>query len=143
MSRSWIAALLLSVTFATTAAAQQLPPGKWWRRPEVVRVLGLSAEQQTRLDTIFRAAAGDLIDARGDVEKLNIALRGELDQPQLNKQTIQRITRSLNEARSRLFEREMLMLVDMRGVLTDPQWQRLREQLERRRNLPRQGPRGQ
>lgn len=133
VTRRWIAAAVLAAAIATSAAAQQLPPGKWWRRPEVVRVLGLSPEQQTRLDTIFRGASDQLIDARADVEKLNNALRGELDRPQLNKPAIQRITRSLNEARSRLFEREVLMLVDMRAVLTEPQWSRLREQLDRRR----------
>lgn len=143
MSRTWIASLILAAAITTSAAAQQLPPGKWWRRPEVVRVLALSPEQQTRLDAIFTAASADLIDARGDVEKLNIALRAELDQPQLSRQNIQRITRSLNEARARLFEREMLMLVDMRGVLTEPQWRRLREQLERRRNMQRPGQRRQ
>jgi Spy/CpxP family protein refolding chaperone len=135
-----MAALLFAAAVATSAGAQQLPPGKWWRRPEVVRVLGLSAEQQTRLDAIFRAASDDLIDARADMEKLNNALRGELDQTQLNKPNIVRITRLLNEARGRLFEREMLMLVDMRGVLTEPQWRQLREQLDRRRESLRRGP---
>jgi Skp family chaperone for outer membrane proteins len=143
VNRTWIAALVLSAAVATSTAAQQLPPGKWWRRPEVVRVLALSPDQQTRLDAIFNAVSADLIDARGDVEKLNVALRAELDQPQLSRPNIQRITRSLNEARARLFEREMLMLVDMRGVLTEPQWRRLRQQLERRRNLQRPGQRRQ
>ena len=140
MTKKTILAALTAVLLATSLTAQtQLPPGKWWRRPEVVNVLALSEEQQTRLDNVFRNAANELIDARAEVEKLNVALRGELDQPQLNRSRIQQLARSLNEARGRLFEREVLMLVDMRGVLTEPQWMKLRTELERRRaNMPQQ-----
>lgn len=115
------------------AAEAQLPPGRWWRRPEVIQRLNLSAEQQDRLETISRTAANDLIDLKGSVEKLNIALRGELDQAQLNRQAIQSVAARLNEARGRLFERELMLLVDMRGVLTDAQWNTMRRHLEQMR----------
>jgi Spy/CpxP family protein refolding chaperone len=124
--------LLFVILLIAAAAAQgQLPPGKWWRRPEIVRQLALTEEQQTRLDQVFRGAANDLIDLRGEVEKQTVALRGEIDQPQLNRANIRSIAARLNEARGRLFEREVMMLVDMRGVLTDPQWNRMRAVLDR------------
>ena len=130
--RRRIALLLTAVAFiAGSALAQaQLPPGKWWRRTEIVNQLGLTEEQQNRLETVFRGAANDLIDLRAQVEKANIALRGELDQPQLNRQAIQRVANRLSEARAHLFERELMMLVDMRAVLTDAQWQRMRAFLD-------------
>jgi hypothetical protein len=121
------AALLL----ATLSAGAQLPPGKWWRRPEVIQQLGLTDDQQQRLDVVFRNSANDLIDLRADVEKQSVALRSELDQAQLNRANIQRVAARLNEARGRLFERELMMLIDMRGVLSDPQWSRMRAQIER------------
>ena len=126
-------ALLLAVALLTAAAvsAQQLPPGKWWRRPEVVQLLNLSDEQQSRLESIFRGAANDLIDLKAEVDKQNIALRGELDQPQLDRAAIRRISTRLNDARGRLFEHELMMLIDMRSVLNDAQWNRLRNQLDR------------
>ena len=126
-------ALLFAVVLLTAAAvsAQQLPPGKWWRRPEVVQLLNLSDEQQSRLESIFRGAANDLIDLKAEVDKQNIALRGELDQPQLDRAAIRRISTRLNEARGRLFEHELMMLIDMRSVLNDAQWNRLRNQLDR------------
>jgi hypothetical protein len=37
----------------------------------------------------------------------------------------------LSDARTRLFERELMMLVDMRAVLNDSQWDRMRSQLDR------------
>ena len=46
---------LLTAAFATSAFAQNLPPGKWWRRPEIVQILNLAEEQQDKLETIFRS----------------------------------------------------------------------------------------
>jgi hypothetical protein len=44
---------------------------------------------------------------------------------------VQRIAARLSEARGKLFEREVMMLVDMRGVLNDPQWMKMRTFLDR------------
>jgi len=120
--------VILTLATAGPALAQGsgLPSGKWWRKPEVVQQLALSQEQQQKLDSTFRAAASQLIDLKADVEKRSIELRGELDQPQLNRQDIQRLAIRLNEARGKLFERELMMMVDMRGMLNDDQWSKLR-----------------
>jgi hypothetical protein len=121
----------LTLVVATSAFAQNLPPGKWWRRAEIVQSLNISEEQQNKLETIFRTASSDLIDLRGDVEKQNIVLRGDLDQSQLDRATIRRDAQRLSDARTHLFERELMMLVDMRAVLNDSQWDRMRNQLDR------------
>jgi len=132
--RKPVALLILAVGLITaTATAQQMPPGKWWRRPEIMRTLALTSDQQSRLDVIFRSAANELIDQRADIEKLSIALRGELDQQQLSRANLQRLAQRLGEARGKLFEREVMMLVEMRGVLNDDQWSRMRDHLDRPR----------
>lgn len=126
--------ILFAVAFLACTAlahAQQLPPGKWWRRPELIQQLQLTADQQERLDEVFRGAANELIDTKADVEKLHVAIRGELDRPQLRKGELQRLAGQLSAARGRLFERELMMLVDMRAVLTDQQWTRIRTFLDR------------
>jgi hypothetical protein len=123
------AAALLAATLI--AEAQQLPPGKWWRREEVVRQLELTRDQQDKLDEVFRRAADDLIDAKAGVEKLQIALRGELDRTQLRRQELQRLAAQLTAARGKLFEHELMMLADMRGILNQEQWTRLRMHLDR------------
>ncbi|HEX9984365.1 MAG TPA: hypothetical protein VGF69_13945 [Thermoanaerobaculia bacterium] len=138
MTRKWVvaAAMLFAATLAN--AQQQMPPGKWWRMPKVVQLLQLSATQQSQLDGIFGKTAEDLIDLKAAVEKASLALRGQLDAPRINRTELQQTARRLNEARGRLFEREVLMLADMRAVLSDQQWTRLRAELEQRQ---RQGPR--
>ena len=131
--RVLFAALLMAatLTLASIAEGQQMPPGKWWRREEVARQLELTRDQQDKLDEVFRSAANGLIDARADVEKLQIALRGELDRVQLRRQELQRLAGQLSQARGKLFERELMMLADMRGILSDEQWNRLRTFLDR------------
>jgi hypothetical protein len=126
-------ALTALLTLVASAALAQinLPPGKWWRRPEVIRFLNLSEDQQDGLEKVFISSASDLIDLRGDVEKQSIALRAALDRPQLDREQVRQIAQRLNEARGRQFHRELMMLVDMRAVLTDPQWNRMRNTLDR------------
>jgi len=130
---------LIALFIGATAFAQ-LPPGKWWRRPEIVQTLSLSDEQQDRLESIFRASAVDLIDLKADVDKSAIALRGELDRPQLDRAAIHRVALHLSEARGRLFDRELMMLVEMRSVLSDQQWNRMRNALDRLDQRPQQRP---
>lgn len=137
MKRLAVAILFL----ATTVIAADLPPGRWWRQPAIVQMLVLTDDQQSRLESIFRGNANDLIDLKAEVEKSNIALRGELDRPQLDRAAIRRVAVRLNDARARLFERELMMLVDMRSVLNDTQWNRLRSELDRVNRGQQQRPR--
>ena len=133
--------MMMLVAATLVVEAQQLPPGKWWRRDEVVRQLELTRDQQDKLDEVFRRAADHLIDAKANVDKLQIALRGELDRAQLRRQELQRLAAQLTQARGKLFEHELMMLADMRAVLTEQQWARLRAELERRRDRDQQQPR--
>ena len=139
MKRALIALAVLACAAIAEGQGQGMPPGKWWQRPEVIQQLQLTNDQQARLDEIFRAAANELIDAKGDVEKLQIAIRGELDRTPVRKAELLRIANQLSAARGKLFERELMMLVDMRGVLNEQQWTRARQFLDRvqeRRQMP-------
>jgi Spy/CpxP family protein refolding chaperone len=118
--------------FTWQAAGQDLPPGRWWRNAQVAEKLALSAQQQEQLDDIFQASANELIDRRGEMEKALVALRAELDQNQPNRGNLQRLAARLSDARGKLFERELMMLADMRGALTDEQWSKLRQHARQR-----------
>lgn len=143
MKKMMIAAFVLLNAAASWAVPQGppsggMPPGKWWRRPEVVQRLKLTREQQDRLDQAFKQTATQLVDLKADVEKRSIELRNELDDAQPKRQDVQRLAARLSEARARLFERELMMLLDMRGVLTPEQWRDVRLLMDRRGDGPRQ-----
>lgn len=139
MIRKLLVAAALMVAAAVLEAQGPPPPGgplphgKWWRRPEVAENLDLTREQQQKLDEVFNAASTELIDTKAEMRKLEIQLRSELERTQLRRQEIHRIATQLNAARGKLFERELMLLVDMRSVLEDSQWMRLQEEMEERR----------
>ena len=43
-------ALVAAFAVASFASAAELPPGKWWRNPQIAQRLDLNAGQQARLD---------------------------------------------------------------------------------------------
>ena len=50
--------ITLATLFVAAGAFAQLPPGKWWRRPEIVRTLNLTDEQQDHvLAALFLSCA--------------------------------------------------------------------------------------
>ncbi len=132
---SVVLALLLTAPLAV--AQESLPSGKWWNRPEVVRQLNLTPQQQSSLEGVFRQHANGLIDLRAEVQKRSIDLRSELDRQQLNRDAIQEAARKVGDARSKLFERELRLLVDMRAELTAEQWNRFRRVLNAREGVQR------
>lgn len=141
MKRFLVAVALLACAAGAYGQGPGMPPGKWWQRPEIIQELQLTNDQQQRLDEIFRGAANELIDAKAAVEKLQVAIRGELDRPQIRRAELMRIAGQLSDARGKLFERELMMLVDMRGVLNDQQWVKMRHHLDRMQEN-RMRPRG-
>jgi Spy/CpxP family protein refolding chaperone len=122
MAILWLALASAAVGFAQ---ADLVPPGKWWRQPRLVEELALTDEQQSRLDAAFQNSAAELIDLKAEVEKRGLALRQQIDQAQVNRQELQRAAANLSQARARLFERELMMFIDMRSVLSPDQWRRM------------------
>ncbi|MFN2237931.1 MAG: Spy/CpxP family protein refolding chaperone [Thermoanaerobaculia bacterium] len=129
--------VVLLMTSMTEAEGQQLPPGKWWQRPEVVTRLGLTPDQRGRLDEVLRRSAPELVELRDEMESSASALREQLDRPNLDREAVRKAAEDVSSARARLFERELMMLVDMRRELKDEQWNRFRALIESR---PGQGP---
>jgi Spy/CpxP family protein refolding chaperone len=128
---------VLLIASMTEAGAQQLPPGKWWHRPEVISRLGLTPAQRERLDDVLRRSAPELVELRDEMERNASALREQLDRPDLDREAVRKAAEEVSSARARLFERELMMLVDMRRELRDEQWNRFRALIESR---PGQGP---
>lgn len=135
MKRMLLALALFGLTTSAIAqpASPGFPAGKWWERPAVIDRLKLSTDQRGKLDEVFGANADQLIDLRADVERLSISLRAEMDRQRVDRAVVQKTTARLNDARAKLFEREILMFVDMRQVLTEEQWATFRNVLDKQR----------
>ncbi|MFN2443671.1 MAG: periplasmic heavy metal sensor, partial [Thermoanaerobaculia bacterium] len=100
--------LILLFSSMPHASGQQLPPGKWWHRQEVVSRLALSPDQRERLDQVLDRSTPELIALRSQVEKNADTLRNQLDRPELDRDAVRKAAADVSAARARLFERELM-----------------------------------
>jgi Spy/CpxP family protein refolding chaperone len=109
------------------------PPGRWWTDPALVQRLGLTADQQKRIDTLFQQNRLKLIDMSAGVQKEEAILEPllEADRPD-ESQVLAQIDR-IAQARAELEKANARMLLGFRGVLTLEQWKKLQAEEPPRR----------
>ena len=124
-------------------------PGRWWNNPEMARKLGLSADQQRKMDDIFQQNRLKLIDLNASLQKEEAVMDPlmQADQPDEGK-ILSQIDR-VAQARAELEKANARMLLGIRRVLTPDQWKKLQAEGPRgpgarpgRPPAPGQGPQG-
>ena len=128
MKTRWpLAVLALAALSAVPAAAQMLemPGGKWWKRPAIVEGLKLSTEQQDRLDEVFLKNRRAFVDLKADVDRRTIDLEDLLAAKDVDPKKVGAASEALEQARGRLGKARTMMVVDMRGILTEAQWKQI------------------
>ena len=112
------------------------PPGKWWSDPRFVQILGLTSDQQKRMDDIFNQNRLKLIGLSAALQKEEAILEPLLaadrpDEPKILLQ-IDRVA----QARAELEKGNARMLLGLRSVLTPEQWKRLQADAPRGQRPP-------
>ncbi len=115
------------------------PRGRWWNNPEYAQKLGLSADQQKRMEAVFEQNRSGLMDLLSAVRKEEMVMEPLLsaDQPDETK-VLAQIDR-VAQARAQLEKANARMLLGMRRILTPDQWKTLQAQ-EPQFHHPRFGP---
>src|SRR5215469_16311852 len=103
------------------------PPGIWWKNPDLIQKLSITADQQKRMDDIFQQSRLQLIDLKANVEKQEVTLEPMLsaNPPDTNKVLAQ--IDKIAQARAELEKANARMLLSIRTVLTPDQWTKLQE----------------
>ncbi len=115
------------------AGLRIVPPGIWWRDPNVVQQLSLTPEQTKKMDGIFQQSRLQLIDLRANIERQNAILDPMLNaNPIEQAKTLAQIDK-VAQARAELEKADAKMLLGIRGVLTPDQWTKLQNRGERGR----------
>ena len=98
--------------------------------PAVAQKLGLSADQQSKIEAIFQQSRLKLIDLNATLQKEEAMLEPllEADRPDEAK-VVAQIDR-IAQARGELEKANARMLLGFRGVLTLDQWKKLRADTE-------------
>jgi protein CpxP len=115
------------------------PTGRWWDDPEMARKVGLSADQQKKMDDILQQNRLKLIDLNASLRREEAVLEplvrtGQLDDSRILPQ-IDRVA----QARAELEKANGRLLIGLRHVLTADQWQKLQAE-DAGRRPPRREP---
>lgn len=142
-----ILAVLSAAAFARPAAAQipEGPPGKWWKRPVIARMLDLSPEQQVKLEDIFSRRRREFVDLKADVERRQIDVEELVAKKDSDAKKVAASVDALEEARLKLRKAATMMFLEQKDVLSDAQWQQIlarRDEWRKERQMGRRGMRG-
>ena len=117
------------------------PRGRWWNNPEMAQKLGLTTDQQKKMDAVFEQSRPSLMDLSAAVRKEESGMEPLLaaDQPDEGK-ILAQVDR-VAQARAELEKANARMLLGLRRLLTPDQWKTLQAE-EPHGHFPRfgQGP---
>lgn len=99
--------------------------GRWWRRPQLARQLGLQRNQPRQIDSVFQRYSSDFQNLRRELNERDRELNRMLSQEHLDRERIVRQIDSVEQVRHRLARQRSMMLFEVREVLTLEQWNRL------------------
>jgi Spy/CpxP family protein refolding chaperone len=104
-----------------------MPPGTWWRNPDMVQKLALNSDQQKKIEDIFQQQRLKLVDLDATLKKEEITLEPLMsaDTPDEAK-TLAQIDK-VAQARAELEKANARFLFAIRRVLTPDQWKKLQE----------------
>jgi Spy/CpxP family protein refolding chaperone len=112
------------------------PQGKWWDNPELAQRLALTSDQQKKMDDVFQQARLRLIDLNAAVEKEDLTMEPLVSAEQPDEAKIVAQIDKVAQARAELEKANARMLLGIRRVLTQDQWNKLRAETA---NHPPQG----
>jgi len=120
---------------------RSLPPGTWWRNPDLVQKLGINSDQQKKIEEVFQQHRLTLVDLDAALRKEEITLEPLMsaDSPDEAK-TLAQIDK-VAQARAELEKANARFLFAIRRVLTADQWKKLQE-ISRQDGGPPRGPGG-
>ena len=101
------------------------PPGRWWDDRGFVQSIGLSREQQRRMDVIFNANKPIIIAAYKDFEKQQAAVQALSKSGNVDKTQLFAAIDATSQARAALEKANTEMLLQIRGQLDPGQMSKL------------------
>ena len=116
------------------------PRGAWWKNEKVIADLGLTPDQQVKLDQIMFTQRDKMIDLKAQLEKAELRMRDAMDKPAFNeKEVMDQLDRTIT-ARGLLQKNRVEMIVKIHSVLTPEQWAKAKAKLhERMQNFREKG----
>ena len=106
--------------------AQDMPPGKWWYNPRVVKELNLTRPEVRQIDRLYAQNREQLIRLKGNVQQEQLKLDNLLGKGQTNDQAVQMQFQRLEQARAKLSNARLQFVLGVRGILGPDRFQQLK-----------------
>ena len=114
-------------------------PGKWWHDPGLVQKLGLTSDQQKKMDDIFQQHRLKLIDLNATLQKDETIMEPLMSAEQPDESKILAQIDRVAQARAELEKANARMLLGIRRVLNQDQWKKLQAEEPRQPQPGRPG----
>lgn len=101
------------------------PPGRWWDDKDFAKSLGLRKEQQKRMDSVFDANKGAILDSYKALQKQEANLEATTRESKLDEGKIFAAIDAVNQARSCLEKANAHMLLMVRQEMDADQLTRM------------------
>lgn len=101
--------------------------GQWWRNPELAEKIGLSDQQKQQLEKIGQSSRLKMIDLRADLEKQRVILGPMLQSYHPDEARVLAQVDKVSQARAALEKARIQATLASRSVLTEDQWNKLKE----------------
>lgn len=103
-----------------------VPAGRWWYRAGLVNRIGLSTEQQKKMDDVYQQARLRMIDLTAAFEKEQTLLEPMTMAEQPDEAKIVAQIDRVGQARVEVEKANARMMLEIRGILTSEQWAKLK-----------------
>jgi len=110
--------------------------GMWWKNPGLAARIGITADQQKKIDDVFTQSRIQLIDLHATLEKEELLLHPLMDANPIDQPKALAQIDKIAETRASLEKTNARMLLSIRSVLTPDQWTKLQAE---RHGGPRPG----
>jgi Spy/CpxP family protein refolding chaperone len=121
-----LAAVCLFLLPSPSAWSGPLGDGKWWEIPRISEKLGLTHEQTERINQVWTEHRKQLIDTRGEIEKVYLDLENLLGKTTVETQQAYQLAERLGQLHAKQAEQRLKMTIDTRQVLSVEQFEKLK-----------------
>ena len=127
-----VALAILAVPLAVLA--QDMPSGKWWHSPKVIKDLSLSKEEIDKLDKEYLDNRKNMADFKARVEKERVDLENMIEAEKLDEAGLTAQLKKLEAARSELSQERFGFIVEARKIFGIERFKKLRIQYDNARD---------
>ncbi len=135
-----LALILLAAPLAAPAQGPPPPPAKWWLMPRVVRELGITAQEQSRLDELFLQMRTRRIQLRSQKDQARLMIDSYLERQPLDQEALEKEFQKLARAQADISLAQSRFLLEVRKLLGPDRFRRLRALFDRYRQQRGFGP---